>query len=190
MKLSALDYSFDKLLFLSKFVRSPRTVGSLVPSSRFLANAVLAPINWDEIYSIAELGAGTGAFTRCIAERRRSSCISLIFERDDDMRARLQFQYPAENYFKEAVNLSHALDEFHLKSVDCIVSGLPFANFTQQKRAEILQQVKSNLSSGGQFITFQYSLQMKQQLSETFRSVKIGFVPFNFPPAFVYYCRK
>ena len=40
------------------------------------------------------------------------------------------------------------------------------------------------------FVMFQYSLQMKTLLREYFYSVETNFFLLNFPPAFVYLCKK
>jgi phospholipid N-methyltransferase len=77
-----------------------------------------------------------------------------------------------------------------LYQVDCILSGLPFTNFSQSLRDRILDGVLEALKPGGLFIAFQYSPHMKNQLSRRFAKVELSFVPLNIPPAFVYYCHK
>jgi len=48
----------------------------------------------------------------------------------------------------------------------------------------------SALRENGQWIAFQYSLQMYPSFRKTFAEVKLGFELRNFPPAFIYRCRK
>jgi len=57
----------DHLLFLGRFLRHPRTVGAVAPSSRRLARALVAPMRQVPGTRIAELGPGTGIVTREIA---------------------------------------------------------------------------------------------------------------------------
>ena len=59
----------ESLLLLRKFLRSPRTVGAVTPSSRALARAMIANLPINEPASIVELGPGTGAFTGAILDR-------------------------------------------------------------------------------------------------------------------------
>jgi phospholipid N-methyltransferase len=40
------------------------------------------------------------------------------------------------------------------------------------------------------YVQFQYSLNAKKAIKTLFRSVDITFTAANFPPAFVYTCRK
>ncbi|MGG1938910.1 hypothetical protein ABFY57_03995 [Paenibacillus polymyxa] len=56
----------EYLLFLQGFLTNPQRVGSLIPSSRFLAAKVVESVPWDEVKTFAELGSGTGAITRCM----------------------------------------------------------------------------------------------------------------------------
>jgi phospholipid N-methyltransferase len=77
-----------------------------------------------------------------------------------------------------------------IEQLDCIINGLPFSNFPQAMRDKLIGQIVISLKNDGLFIAFQYSLQMKKQLSKHFEIEKITFVPMNVPPAFVYVCRK
>ena len=77
-----------------------------------------------------------------------------------------------------------------IEQIDCILSGLPFFNFSQLIRDKLIEQIIMSLKPGGLFIAFQYSQQMKKQLSQHFDIEEILFVPMNVPPAFVYICRK
>lgn len=185
----------DGRIFLRKFVRYPKQVGSAVPSSRFLAKKMAGAVPWNEVRAAAELGAGTGAITRVLAERVRPGTDVYLFEKDADMRRRLADRYPG---FTCAANAACLLDVVGGGGsegegegrLDCVLSGLPFFNFTQELRDRILGQVEQALKPGGLFVAFQYSLQMRGQLSRRFEIERIGFTPLNVPPAFVYVCRK
>lgn len=180
----------ERAQFLEKFFRSPRTVGSVIPSSHFLVNAMMRSIQWDQVRSIAELGAGTGVFTRAIAQRSRPETRVLVFEHDSDMRARLQAKFPRFHHRDDALQLTTAAQSTGVTSLDCVVSGLPLALFASDMRALLMDQVVSILNPGGLFIQFQYSLQMLSELRRRFGRVHVGVVPLNLPPAFVYVCQK
>ncbi|WP_027414753.1 class I SAM-dependent methyltransferase [Aneurinibacillus terranovensis] len=180
----------EKFLFLSKFLQSPKTVGSITPSSRFLARAMVNPIDWPATESIAELGAGTGIFTRYLHELKHPGCKVMVFERDDNMRNRLESLYPDLYYHDNAVEIYSAMKKHHINQFDYVISGLPFMNFSQELRDAIMEGVEKSLKPGGMFIAFQYSLQMKKQLEQRFNRLDINFVPINIPPAFVYCCQK
>ncbi|MBL0387261.1 methyltransferase domain-containing protein [Tumebacillus sp. ITR2] len=178
----------EKWMFLNKFLESPKSVGSVTPSSRFLTDKMLKPVKWSEALAVAELGSGTGVFTRGIERVKRADCQLVLFEQDPEMRFRLAQEFPDTVCRHDAQELVREVESLGIKQLDAVISGLPFANFEQDVRDRILDQVVQSLKPGGVFVTFQYSLQMRRQLREKFDRVQVGFVPLNVPPAFVYVC--
>ncbi|WP_239618731.1 class I SAM-dependent methyltransferase [Cohnella mopanensis] len=182
--------SEEARLFLRKFLSNPKQIGSVIPSSKFLADSMVAPIAWHSVQAVAELGSGTGAITKAIFRNALPGTKVYLFEKDLKMRKRLMRNYPDFNCAANAVNLSRILDQGNVPKLDCILSCLPFYNFPQPLRDTLMSQIIASLKPGGLFVAFQYSMQMKKQMSDWFRIERIKFVPLNFPPAFVYVCRK
>lgn len=180
----------ESLLFLRGFLINPQRVGSVLPSSRFLATKMLQSVPWNEVKAVAELGSGTGAITSLIKAQLSGHTKVLLFERDKKMRNKLRTEYPDFTCHSNACQLVKKMNQEGIGSLDCIISGLPFFNFTSEMRDTLMNQIVEALKPGGIFVAFQYSLQMKKKLSEDLIIEKIEFVPFNFPPAFVYTCRK
>ncbi len=180
----------EKLEFLAKFLRSPRTVGSVTPSSRFLTNKMMEPIAWDQVRTMAELGAGTGVFTRAIAERIHPDTTMVVYEQDPEMRARLEAAFPAFHHRADALELANSVRELGLPGLDCIVSGLPLTVLPRDLREEIMDEVVGVLKPGGLFVQFQYSLHMRGQLLRRFSRMRTTLVPLNLPLAFVHVCQK
>ncbi|KTS74991.1 phospholipid methyltransferase [Paenibacillus jamilae] len=180
----------ENLLFLRSFIHSPKNVGSVIPSSRFLATKMVKQAPWNEVKAVAELGSGTGAITRFINTQVSEATKVLLFEMDETMRDNLQTEYPDFSCHPNAARLVEAMKQENIQQLDCIFSGLPFFNFERELRDTLVEQIYKALKPGGLFIAFQYSLQMKKQLSERFIIEKINWVPLNIPPAFVYVCRK
>ncbi|MCR8631749.1 class I SAM-dependent methyltransferase [Paenibacillus radicis (ex Xue et al. 2023)] len=178
------------MIFLYKFIRTPKTIGSVTPSSRFLAKKMIEAISWQDTCSVAELGAGTGVITEAINHAAVKGTRVLLFEKDSHLSEQLALQYPEYTTYSEARALSSSVQQLGLEHLDCVISGLPFANFPQRLRDEIMEQVVASLKPNGLFVAFQYSLQMKKQLSRHFDIQTIHFVLLNVPPAFVYVCKK
>ncbi len=172
--------SKEARLFLRKFMGSPKEIGSVIPSSRYLSGSMVRAVPWHSVRKVAELGAGTGVITEAIARHAAPDARVYVFEKDSGMRRKLRMDYPEFIHAANAVHLDLILgsDGQSQGQLDCILSGLPFYNFPQAFRNSWL------------FVAFQYSLQMKKQLSKHFVIEQIKFVPLNFPPAFVYICRK
>lgn len=180
----------DFLVFLRRFMAEPGRVGSIIPSSRFLCERMLSSVNWAATDVILELGPGTGAFTQAIYQNIRPDARYVLVERDSQFRTMLQSRFPDVSIREEATRLGLYLEELNLGKADVIISGLPFANFPEELRADILDEVQSVLAPGGLFITFQYSLQLQAQLQARFSRVETAFTLLNIPPAFIYTCRN
>lgn len=180
----------EKLAFMYKFIRSPRTVGSITPSSGYLARAMVRPIDWTAVNHVVELGAGTGPITRELQRASRSSVRITLFEKDPALRRHLATAFPEYRCYPDACRLLETLRKEGNETVDAIVSGLPFFNFSSSLREQLMHQIVSALKPGGLFVAFQYSLQMKKQFAPHFHIDDIRFVPWNVPAAFVYICRN
>ncbi|WP_339179216.1 methyltransferase domain-containing protein [Paenibacillus sp. FSL R5-0701] len=180
----------EPLLFLQGFLKNPKRVGSLLPSSKFLAHKIVQSVRWDKIRTIAELGPGTGAITRLMRAELPQSATVFLFERDPKMRNNLKKTYPEFMYHSNASYLLKKMHQENVHHLDSIICGLPFFNFSREMRQNILSQIHTALRPGGTLVLYQYSLHMRKQLAELFEIEKIQFVPFSFPPVFVYVCRK
>jgi phospholipid N-methyltransferase len=178
------------ITFFQQFIKHPKRVGSVIPSSRFLAKKMVQAVRWEDVQGIAELGSGTGAITRYIEPKVHEDTTVILFEMDDRMNRDLRTKYPNFTCHPNASYLIKVMKLRNIALLDCVLSGLPFFNFTSELRETLLNQILQALKPGGHFIAFQYSLQMKKLLAEKFIIESIDFVPLNFPPAFVYTCRK
>ncbi|MCZ8519150.1 MULTISPECIES: class I SAM-dependent methyltransferase [Paenibacillus] len=188
MNLSAIVQ--EKLVFLHKFIQSPKEVGSVMPSSKYLAQAMTRSLDWDKTRHVAELGAGTGALTKYIEQAAGREAKVMLFEREPALRSQLKERFPSFTCHPDACLIQEAMSREGVEGLDAIISGLPFFNFPPQLRARLLREIVDSLRPGGSFIAFQYSLQMRSLLTRAFEIEAIRFVPLNVPPAFVYVCRK
>ncbi|WP_319403524.1 methyltransferase domain-containing protein [uncultured Anaeromusa sp.] len=180
----------ERAEFMLRFLEEPAKIGSITPSSLFLTRKMLAGLPWERMETIVELGAGTGVFTKYMVEHKPEFCQALIIEQNYEMREKLRRRYPGFYYGAKAEDVSVLLQYFALPKADCVISGLPFAAFSRAQQHQVLLAVSQSLQPDGRFVAFQYSLQLKSVLKKYFREVKVAFMPLNFPPAFIYYCKK
>lgn len=176
--------------FIQKFITKPQKIGSITPSSSFLTKRMLEDLPWDTVDVIVELGAGTGVFTDFIARKKSASCRVLIIEQDCKMLASLQSRYPDFQFGSDAENLNQYLSDLNWPKAGCIISGLPFALFSQELQHQIMSEVLTALQPDGQFRAYQYSLHMWKSFEHCFIDVNFSLEPLNVPPAFVYCCRN
>ena len=180
----------ERMEFFFKFVTQPNKIGSITPSSSYLTKKMMEDLPWQSMDTVVELGAGTGVFTRYIAERRHADCQVVIFEQSLEMRKELEQEFPQFHYGEKAQTVEHTLKLLRLPKADCIISGLPFSIFPEKLTKAILDGVVKSLSDDGTFVAFQYSPYMARMLDSYFSHIEREFVVLNMPPAFVYKCRK
>jgi phospholipid N-methyltransferase len=178
------------VVFLRRFVGAPRQVGSVIPSSPFLTRAVMDKIAWNDARYVAELGAGTGVFTRAIVRNLKPEGSVLVFEIDPALRNIIEKEHEDLSVYGDARELAEIMGEKNIRQLDYIVSSLPFAVLPPRMTAAILDAVDKCLKPGGKLVAYQYSKHMKPYFEKRFQSVRISFVLRNVPPAFVYECTK
>ncbi|MBI3970541.1 MAG: methyltransferase domain-containing protein [Chloroflexi bacterium] len=182
----------EQLRFLWQFVRHPKEVGSVVPSSRYLACAVVEHVS-PRARCVAEFGPGTGPITRVLLERLGPAATVLALEIDPafcavlrrelaDHRLRV-VEAPAQELPARARDLGCA--------VEAVVSGLPFANFPPALRREIVTAAHDALAPGGVFAGYGYApFALPPVLRAVFGNCATSFEWRNMPPAFVFVARK
>jgi phosphatidylethanolamine/phosphatidyl-N-methylethanolamine N-methyltransferase len=183
----------SKSSFLKQFFKQNKMVGSMTPSSRFLAAKMLNHIPIKDARVVVELGPGTGVFTEKILEMLGANTQLIIVELNDDFFNTLENKFHHPNLHLKhgsADQIEFYLKELGFEKADLIISSLPLANFPSELRNNVIETAKKCLDNNGRFVQFQYSLQSLKTLKRNFHSVKVNFTAFNFPPAFVYTCSK
>jgi phospholipid N-methyltransferase len=183
----------EKRSFIKQFWKEKRMVGSMVPSSRFLAKKMLQHIDFQNARIIVELGPGTGVFTRQILSKMHPDAHLLVFELNASFYEALKqnIHDPRLKLINDtAEKIEEYLELLKLDKADVVISSLPLANFPPKLRQSVIQATYRSLKQIGTYIQFQYSLNSRKQVKQTYKSVKVGFTPLNFPPAFIYTCRK
>jgi len=181
-------------------VRQPVHTGTVAPSSLWLAERLVEDMGLAEAETIVELGPGTGPFTRLIAERARPDAVVLALELNPRLAADLVGRFARVEIVNDsAERLSDHLRARGRSHADCILSGLPFAAFTQELQRRLLDAVLESLPTGGRFATFAYvhaawlppGQSFRRLLESRFATVTRSSVVWrNLPPAFVYRCEK
>ncbi len=181
----------NTLQFSRAFFRNPAATGSLVPSSRFLIQRMLRHIDWDRSRVIAELGPGLGCFTERILSRMHRGAALIAIDSNPEFTTFLRQSYKDSGLHvvhASATQLRDALQCAGFKSVDYIISGLPFAIMEPAMRHEILRISMEVLRPNGRLILFQYSRHIFPVLKAMFSSVDREYELLNIPPAHVFRC--
>ncbi len=183
----------ERFIFLNTFLKNPKQIGSITPSSRFLKNSMLKNINFRKAKYIVEYGAGTGILTREILAKTRKDAIIFCFEVNKKLYKYLKNSFNDPRLFiinDSAENIKKYLESYNIPEIDYILSSLPFSNLSRQKKVRIITATLEVLNNSGKFILYRYSNNFKQYLQYYFRKISTIFVPLNLPPTFVYVCQK
>lgn len=191
--------SINQIRFMREFIKNPMKMGSITPSSKFLANKMIEEINICNNHFIVELGAGTGAITKNLIEKIDDQNNFLSVEINPKLSAFLKAKFPNLNIAEiSAEHLKDYLTENNLPQADGIISGLPWAIFNDSIQNKILKNIVDSMTKDGTFVTFAYihALKMKpaksfkQKLNKHFKSVQISSpIWINIPPAIIYICK-
>ncbi|NMM61813.1 SAM-dependent methyltransferase [Clostridium sp. P21] len=180
--------------FIKQYIKNPKTVGAIAPSSEKLAYRMVEDIDFLNASCIVEYGPGTGVFTEKILNRKKDSTIFIVIEYNVDFYKILKDKFKDRTNFilinDSAENLKEYLDKYSIDKVDYIVSGLPFASLPHDMSKKILSVTKETLKGKGEFITFQYTLFKMKLFRAYFDKIKIKKVLLNLPPAYVLKCKN
>lgn len=185
-------------LLLSAFANRPGDTGAVTPSSRWLAEALVAETGVDSAKTIVELGAGTGVVTRAIEARAGKHAMIIALELNPHLAAPLVASFPRWQIVNEcAENLKAVLNSQGIARAEVIISALPWASFSLERQLRVLDAVQESLKPGGYFCTVAYlhascfpaGKRLRRELKRRFPSVETTPVVWrNLPPAFVYRC--
>lgn len=186
------------LKILREFLRSPKHIGAIAPSSKALAREIVSHIGLEEAAVILEYGPGTGVFTERILRTMRPGARLAVIEQNDRLAERFRLQFPdVRLYHDSAENAEAILRDLGADKADCIVSGLPWAAFDADLQDRLLEATLTALGPGGVFVTFAYlqglllrsGKRFARKLDSHFARVsRSRVVWWNLPPAFVYRC--
>ena len=182
-------------LWFGMWLRNPRHIASLAPSSAALAQlmAKRVPLSLDQ--PVIELGAGTGAVTRALLYAGVAPANLVVVERDAQLASLLRTRFPGTHVIQgDAVQLQRLLHDRGITSIACVVSSLPLLTLPMRAQIAILRASFTLLDEGGELIQYTYSpfspiaprILKRMALS----GQRIGHIWRNVPPATVWAFRE
>jgi phospholipid N-methyltransferase len=144
---------------------------------------------------VVELGGGNGAFTQEIVDRHPDNPL-FVFEISPRLGEALANRFRAAKIVVAPVEaLPQVAPELGLRHIDRIVSGLPWALWTEARQAAVLDILLPFLSPNARFVTLHYvHSRLFGRVEATRRLLRERFahvsnsrpVWANFPPAYVH----
>lgn len=182
----------DFWMVFKKFMTQGTAIATPAPSGRFLVREMLRGIDFDTAKVIVELGAGTGPITDILLKKVKPHTRLLIVEIEQDFCDRLRHRFPhAEIVQGDAAHLDKLLADRGVGQVDHIVSGLPMPSIPHPVRKAIFESSMKCMGPEGIFRQLTVMPYVYWNFyRHYFEDVSFKFVPVNFPPAGVYFCRN
>ena len=172
-------------VFLQGFIEHPVMVGSIIPSSHFTINKMLAPVNWSTCKLFVEYGPGVGTFCRPVLAKLPRDGQLIVIDTNplfiDYLKATI-----ADSRFipvlgsaadVEAIVRAHGHDH-----ADYVLSGLPFSTLPDGIGPAIAAATHRVLRPGGAFLVYQFTAAARDLMAKHFTRIDAGFEALNVLP--------
>ena len=184
----------EKLKFLAEFIRAPRMVGSVVPTSPRVISSLLDRVDWSSTRLFVEYGPGVGTFTRPVLDRLAPDARMIAIDT-----SRRFIDHLAQAIRDPRLELVHgsAADVEAIvarvapgQQADYVLSGLPFSTLPKEVGDAIVAATYRVLRPDGAFLVYQYSGLFLPLLQPHFAAVTKARIWNNIPPCLVAAARK
>ena len=179
----------EHFLFFLRWLRHPRQVGSVAPSSQQLAKLIAGQVKLVGDDVVVEIGGGTGSLTEGLLNAGIKPGQLFVIEKDLQFFRHLQTRFPHLSIlYGDVQQLPSLLPKSFIGKAAYIVSGIPMLNLDQQQRKHILDACFACMSPGASFLQYTYKRKSPPILGEQFglSSKCVGRVLRNIPPATVW----
>lgn len=179
----------DLTSLMTTFVKHPRQVGALVPTSKSTVRAMLDMTEWRPASRVVELGAGTGVYTDELLRRVGPGAEVIAFEIDPRLAERLTERFSDHRLRVVNDSAERLADYLDGQKADVIVSALPFTTLPVGVRETVFGAITEALAPEGVMLAIQYSTARQRDLERVFAAVCRRRSLRNVPPALLYACR-
>ncbi len=189
----SLRWNSRPLEFLKGFLRNPKEVGSVIPSSRFLTRRVLQCANVRQARVIVELGPGTGVLTAEILRRMSFDATLIAIEINPEFVRLLRQAFDDLRlvvHEGSCVDLEAALAAVGSAHADLVVSGIPFSTLDPSVRHVTLEAARRLLAPSGRFVAYQFRSHVRHFADAVFGPGMIQHEFLNLPPMRIFTWQK
>lgn len=172
-------------VFFRGFVEHPKMVGSIIPSSSYTIDKMLAPVSWDECRLFVEYGPGVGTFCRPVLERLRRDGQLLVIDTNPLFIDYLNKTIRDSRFtavLGSAVDVEEIVRVHGRHRADYVLSGLPFSTLPDGVGPAIVEATHRVLRPGGAFLVYQFSARARDYMAECFARIEQGFELLNVLP--------
>jgi len=172
-------------VFFKGFVKHPVMVGSIIPSSRWTVEKMLAPVDWENTDLFVEYGPGIGTFCGPVLEKMRGNATLLVIDTNEDFIEYLRRTYTDSRFIAvhgSAADVEEIIQAHGFEHADYVLSGLPFSTLPGNLGPKIAQKTADVLRPGGAFLVYQFTAAARDFMTPHFRKIDNGFEFWNVLP--------
>ncbi len=145
-------------LFFRQWLRSPKSMGSMIPSSRALARAMARAVAWRPGQTVVELGGGTGAISKGLIAAGIPREALLVVELDTELYQFLKQELEGVRVVQgDATRLDEILERQGITEVGTVISGVPMVGMPMSFKRTIVEQAFRAMGDDGVLIQYTYS---------------------------------
>lgn len=172
-------------VFFRGFLEHPRMVGSIIPSSRFTIDKMLAPVDWERCDLFVEYGPGVGTFCLPVLERMKGSG-RLIAIDTNPLFVDFLNRTIKDSRFTAVLGSAEDVEDIvriagH-EHADYVLSGLPFSTLPGGVGPNIISATHRVLRQGGAFMAYQFTAAVRDLMRADFRRIDSGYEFWNILP--------
>lgn len=198
--MNKLDKLREYRTFLTRAARHPSTIGAVLPTSSYVAEAIVNVLPSTGSPTVLELGPGTGALSDAIHHRLDSQARHIAVELDPEMVRYLRKAKPWLHILEgDARDLNKLLETVGITRVDAVISSIPWTLLDQEQQRTLLREAGKAMAPHGVFTAITYVTTLWRANTRAFtRALHDQFgevlprsaVWRNLPPARIYVCRR
>lgn len=171
--------------FFVEYLKSPRDVSSIIPSSRCLVRRVLRHLPRDARV-IVEFGPGTGVISAALLRQLPADGRLVLIEKLPAFVSILRDMFAHDPRVivacDSAERVAHILAEHGIDAVDGVVSGIPFSQIPADTCRAILRATVGVLRPGVPFVAYQIAPAVGGYMREAFGACTCEVEWWNIPP--------
>ena len=177
-------------VFVEGFLKNPVMVGSIVPSSRYTIDKMLAPVDWANCKVFVEYGPGVGTFCRPVLDRLPRDGQLIVIDTNPLFIDYLRRTITDSRFVAvhgSAADVEDIVAGHGHAHADYVLSGLPFSTLPDGVGPAIAAGTYAALRKGGAFLVYQFTPRARDFMARHFTRIDSGLEFRNVPPCFLYW---
>ena len=162
-------------VFFKGFLKHPVMVGSIIPSSRWTVQKMLAPVKWDECKLFVEYGP---------------DATLLVIDTNPDFIDFLRKHFRDSRFIAvhgSAADVNDIIRGFGFEHADYVLSGLPFSTLPGDLGPKIAEETGKAIRPGGAFLVYQFRARARDFMEPHFKRIDNGFELWNILPCYLFW---